>query len=103
MLEEFGLPRNEKHYRRLIDGFKRVFSSTIYFGTDDRLSKRAIWEFTRFAFFDHMQPWYMKNHVSGEAATGDNIVTLSEQFWDEIRQLHQLRECATRDEGYRYS
>jgi hypothetical protein len=35
---------------------------------------------------DHMQLWYMKNHVSGEAAAGDNIITLSEQFWDEIRQ-----------------
>ena len=61
MLAEFGLPRNGKHYRRLIDGFKRVFTSTIYYGTDDRLSERAIWEFTRFGFFDHMRLRYMKN------------------------------------------
>jgi hypothetical protein len=84
-LEEFGLPRNGKHYRRLIDGFKRVFTSTIYFGSDDRLSECAIWEFTRFAFFDHMRLWYMKKHVSDEAATVDNIITLSEPFWAEIR------------------
>jgi hypothetical protein len=86
MLEEFGLPRNGKHYRRLIDGFKRVFTSTIYFGSDDRLSERTIWEFTRLAFFDHMRLWYMKNHVSGEAAKGNNFITLSEQFWNEIRE-----------------
>jgi hypothetical protein len=86
MLEEFGLPRNGKHYRRLIEGFKRVFTSTIYSGTDDRFSDRAIWEFTRFAFFDHLPLWYMKKHLAGEAATSDNIITLSEQFWDEIRQ-----------------
>ena len=91
MLEEFGLPRNGKHYRRLIDGFKRVFSSTIYFGTDDRLSQRAIWEFTRFAFLDHMRLWYMKNHVSDEAAPTDNIITVSEQFWDESASIRFQR------------
>jgi hypothetical protein len=32
-----------------------------------------------------MRLWYMKTHVSGEAATIDNVTTLSEQFWDEIR------------------
>jgi hypothetical protein len=63
-----------------------VFTSTIYFGTDDRFSERAIWEFTRFAFFDQMRLWYVKNYVSGKAATADNIITLSEPFWDEIRQ-----------------
>jgi len=86
MLEEFGLPRNGTYYRRLIDGFKRVFTSTIYFGADHRLSKRAIWEFTRFAFFDHMRLWYMKPHVSSEPAPAENIITLSEQFWDEVRE-----------------
>jgi hypothetical protein len=86
MLAEFGLPRNGKHYRRLIDGFRRVFTSTIYFGTDDRLSERAIWEFTRFAFFDHMRLWYMKTHVSPDVPATGNIITLSEQFWNEIRE-----------------
>src|SRR5262249_42988481 len=38
------------------------------------------------AFFDHMRLWYMKNHVSGEAATNDNIINISEHFWDEIRE-----------------
>src|SRR5947208_10590810 len=80
LLEEFGLPRNGKHYRRLIEGFQRVFTSTIYFGSDDHPSERAIWEFTRFSFFDHMRLWYMKNHGSDDASTGDNIITLSEQF-----------------------
>src|SRR5215469_3889308 len=29
---------------------------------------------------------YMKTHVFGAAATMDNLITLSEQFWDEIRE-----------------
>jgi hypothetical protein len=86
ILEEFGLPRNGKHYHRLIDGFKRVFTSTIYFGTDQQVSEQAIWEFSRFAFFDHMRLWYMKKQVSGEPTPTDNIITLSEQFWDEVRE-----------------
>jgi hypothetical protein len=27
-----------------------------------------------------------EKHVSGEAATIDNVITLSDQFWDEIRE-----------------
>ena len=47
---------------------------------------RGIWECFRFAFFDHMRLWYMKTHVFGAAAAMDNLITLSEQFWDEIRE-----------------
>jgi hypothetical protein len=86
ILEEFGLPRNGKHYHRLIDGFKRVFTSTIYFGADQQVSEQAIWEFSRFAFFDHMRLWYVKKQGSGEHTPTDNIITLSEQFWDEVRE-----------------
>ena len=32
ILEEFGMPRNGVQYRRLVDGFKRIFASTIFFG-----------------------------------------------------------------------
>jgi hypothetical protein len=34
ILEEFDLPRDGPHYRRLVQAFKRIFTSTIYFGTD---------------------------------------------------------------------
>jgi hypothetical protein len=57
-----GLPRNGKHYRRLIDGFKCVFTEHHLRRTDDRLSERAIWESTRFAFFDqHEKPRLRRN------------------------------------------
>jgi hypothetical protein len=39
--------------------------------------ERAIWGIYRFAFFDHMRLWYMKNHISGEAASADNIITVN--------------------------
>ena len=31
ILEEFDLPKDGFHYRRLVEGFRRVFMSTIYF------------------------------------------------------------------------
>src|SRR5690242_18348941 len=33
-----------------------------------------------------MRLWYMKNHLAADAATTDNIITLSDQFWNEIRE-----------------
>ena len=35
ILNEFALPPDGPHYRRLIAGFKRIFGSTIFFGTDE--------------------------------------------------------------------
>lgn len=57
ILEEFDLPKVGFHYRRLVDGFKRVFRSTIYFGTDTSIGKREVWDCERFHFFDRLRIW----------------------------------------------
>jgi hypothetical protein len=31
----FGLPKDGPHYRRLVQGFERIFGATIFFGTDE--------------------------------------------------------------------
>ena len=41
LLLAFGLPVDGKAYRRLVEGFKRIFASSIYFGTEDALEKKA--------------------------------------------------------------
>jgi hypothetical protein len=86
VLECFGLPRNGKHYHRLISGFKRVFTSTVYFGTDDQRSGNQVWEFARFAFLDHMRLWNAQKQSERPHCREDNTITLSEPFWHEINE-----------------
>jgi hypothetical protein len=40
ILHEWGLAQNGAHYRRLADGFRRIFASTIFFGTTRQLHGR---------------------------------------------------------------
>jgi hypothetical protein len=36
MLDFFSLPPDGYHYQRIVEGFKRIFSATIFFGTEDQ-------------------------------------------------------------------
>ena len=40
------------HYRRLVEAFKRIFASTIFFGTEDRPTSSRLIDWTRFHFLD---------------------------------------------------
>jgi hypothetical protein len=60
ILEEFGLPHNGVSYRRLTDGFKRVFGSTIYFGSGDDSGRQDVFDCARFCFFDRLRVWYSR-------------------------------------------
>jgi hypothetical protein len=51
ILAEFGLPPDGPHYRRLIAGFKRIFTSTIFFGTKDEMQTAKVWECSRSLLF----------------------------------------------------
>jgi hypothetical protein len=48
ILNEFGLPPDGPHYRRLIAGFRRIFASTIFFGTADMLESADVWDCSLF-------------------------------------------------------
>ena len=41
MLGFFKLSRDSDHYRRIVQGFQRLFAATIFFGTEDRCSPAA--------------------------------------------------------------
>jgi Plasmid encoded RepA protein len=90
ILEEFDLPRDGPHYRRLVDGFKRIFSSTIYFGSESAFGRSQLWDSRRFHFFDRMKVWYAREEAAlGESFPHRNVVVLSQPFWEEI-QAHPV-------------
>ena len=85
MLDYFDLPKNGYHYRRIVQGFQRVFGATIFFGTEEQRQKAIIVDTARFHFFDRMHIWY--NRDGTENPTGEeseNVITLSEAFHEEI-------------------
>lgn len=92
ILEEFDLPRDGPHYRRLVEGFKRIFTSTIYFGTQTETTRNQLWDYRRFHFFDRLKVWYAKEYFDGGEADPEergNIISLSDSFWQEI-QAHPI-------------
>lgn len=91
MLEFFRLPKDGPHYRRVVAGFKRIFSATIFFGTEDQLEKATTIEWARFHFFDRMSLWFNTDgqECNHEQESFPNVITLSEAFYQEIDQ-HRL-------------
>ena len=80
ILEEFGLPRNGFHYRRIVEAFQRIFSCTIFFGNDDN-GRQPVFDRARFCFFDRMRVWYSRESDDSRL----NLIELSEHFWHEIK------------------
>lgn len=88
LLETFGLAKDGRAYRRLVDGFKRIFASTIFFGTEEQLKKAVVWEWSRFHFFDTLQVWYTPA-VNQRTFADDqfrNTIVLSEVFWNDLQE-----------------
>lgn len=90
LLDTFGLPRDGKTYRRLIEGFERIFWATIAFGTDRDSDGAFVFKRARFNFFDNVELWYTKS-VDQRILPGDfqNVIELSHKFWEEI-QAHPI-------------
>jgi Plasmid encoded RepA protein len=87
MLENFGLPKDGRAYRRLTEGFKRIFAATIFFGTEQQLKEAAVWDWARFHFFDRLQVWFSRNPNQPTLPDGfRNTVVLSQAFWDELQE-----------------
>jgi len=86
-----GMDTGGYSYRRIMEGFQRVFSSTIYFGTD-RSSNSKVLDTSRVAFFDRMKLWYdnsAKPAKGNQHERHDNVIYLSEPFWQEL-QHHRI-------------
>jgi hypothetical protein len=88
ILDFFHLPKDGLHYRRIVQGFQRIFAATIFFGNDDQPNGVRVIDWSRFHLFDRMQFWF--NQVQcpkvEERESYGNIITLSEGFYREIGQ-----------------
>src|SRR5262252_7464222 len=78
MLAFFRLQPDGFHYRRIEDGFKRIFASTIFFGTEDYPAGHKLIDWALFHFFDQMKLWFSTQEHSGgiEAEDQGNVITL---------------------------
>jgi hypothetical protein len=88
LLEFLQLPKDGIHYRRLIQGFERIFAASIFFGTDkDRVGSECF-DVARFHFFDRMELWFNRAEPqdSPEPDKAENVVTLSDSFFEEVNQ-----------------
>jgi hypothetical protein len=72
----------------MIEGFKRVFAATIFFGTDQQPNGTAIVDLARFQFFDRMELWFNTREQQEPLpfANVDNVITLSDTFYREINE-----------------
>ena len=48
ILRTFDLPLDGKSYKRMVDGFQRIFASTIFFGTDEQLEAATVIDWAGF-------------------------------------------------------
>jgi hypothetical protein len=87
ILEDLGLPCDGPHYRRLVDGFKRVFASTIFFGPADQGAASPVWSCLRSCYFEKVRLW---TDLDQKGSGGQqNVIVLSDMFWQELA-LHPV-------------
>src|SRR5207237_10395982 len=87
-LDFFLLPKDGPHYRRIVEGFKRIFAATIFFGTEEQPDGASVVDWARFHFFDRMKLWFNANEQNKSPTSNghDNVITPSEPFYREIDQ-----------------
>ena len=63
ILDFFRLFKDGKRYRRLMEGFQRVFGATMFFGTNGEPDGEPVLDWARFHFFDHLHLWFHKTEA----------------------------------------
>ena len=81
MLDTFGMAKGGKEYRRIVAAFERIFGATMFFSTESIRSTATVIHRSRFNFLKEAEIWYSR---SGEATSGQNTITLSDEFYTEI-------------------
>ena len=84
ILDAFGLPKDGKKYRRLVEGFTRVYTSTFYFGPVEHID--SLTTSSRRNYFDELRLWYSRE-IDQSTLPGDfvNKIVLSPWFWEELK------------------
>jgi hypothetical protein len=87
ILDFFRLFKDGKRYRRLMEGFQRVFGATMFFGTNNEPDRELVLDWARFHSFDHLHLWFHKTEAEPDPSPHhENCAVLSEAFYDEIDQ-----------------
>ena len=88
MLEFFRFPKDGRYYRRMVQGFQRIFASTIFFGTEEKPTGSRLVDWARFHFFDQIHLWFTEHQQCPPPSPDErsNTITLSEAFYNEIDQ-----------------
>jgi Plasmid encoded RepA protein len=88
LLEFLQLPKDGTHYRRIVQGFQRIFGASIFFGTDNERKGSHVFDWARFHFFDRMELWFNRANAESVSTPSKphNVITLSTGFFDEINQ-----------------
>ncbi len=81
MLDTFGMAKGGKEYRRIVAAFERIFGASMFFSTEFTRSTATVIHRSRFNFLKEAEIWYSR---SGEAPSGYNTITLSDEFYSEI-------------------
>jgi len=84
ILDELGLPHDGPHYRRIVEGFRRVFASTIFFGPADQTATSPVWSCSRSCFFEKIRLWTDPDQTAKNGQ--QNVVVLSDMFWRELAE-----------------
>jgi plasmid replication initiation protein len=85
MLESFGMHTGGKEYRRLVTAFERIFSATIFFGTDSLTGKAKVVQRSRFNFMSEARIWYSRTPDQRALSSDfENVIVLSDEFYQEL-------------------
>jgi hypothetical protein len=85
LLDMFGREKGGAQYKRLIDGFTRIFGATVFFRTDTQAERAVLIHHHRFNFLKEAQLWFSRD-PDQRRLPGDleNVVVLSDEFFKEI-------------------
>jgi len=88
MVDFFRFLKDGRYYRRMVEGFHRIFASTIFFGTEEQPSGSHLIDWARFHFFDQIHLWFsdQENCPASSPDASPNTISLSEAFYNEIDQ-----------------
>jgi hypothetical protein len=87
MLNTFGSAKGGKEYRRLVAAFKRIFGTTIFFGTDQTRGAAQVIHRSRFNFLREAQIWCFRNlETAPSSEEFPNVVVMSDELYQEITE-----------------
>ncbi len=81
LLSFFRMTKDGRHYRRIVEGFKRVFAATIFFGSEEQPAGDSVIDWARFHFFDKCAAAHLSNYVTDSIMWCRLAKPLGQRVW----------------------